>query len=130
MILGSIPLLVAAVFTTYYALVWSPTFVEALAFCALLASAFGWFAWLYILEVLPAGVAGMSSLAVPVAGVALAGIQLKEIPTVSESIGMALIVLALCVLSARGVVSGKRERKSEMNWPGEGAPGEGSTGER
>jgi drug/metabolite transporter (DMT)-like permease len=110
MLLGSIPLIVAAAFTTDRAPTWSAAFIAALVYVVILGSAVWWFLWLYVLDVLPANVAGMSSLAVPVVGVAAAGIQLKELPTPSEGVGMGLIVFALCIL----FVNGARRRASRF----------------
>jgi drug/metabolite transporter (DMT)-like permease len=52
---------------------------------------------MFILSRLPAGVAGIASLATPVVGVLAAAIQLHEIPSRSELAGMVLIVVALVV---------------------------------
>ena len=51
---------------------------------------------------MPAGVAGIASLATPVVGVLSAAIQLHEIPPPAELAGMGLIVIAL-VVNARSV---------------------------
>jgi len=58
--------------------------------------------WLYILNSLPAGTAGVNSLAIPVVGVLSAWIQLGERPGALEAVGMALIVAGLAVLTAWG----------------------------
>ncbi len=76
---------------------WSGAFVGALAFMSLGGGALGWFLWMFILSRLPAGVAGIASLATPVVGVLAAALQLHEIPSPSELTGMALIVIALVV---------------------------------
>ncbi len=78
---------------------WTPTFVAAMAFMSVGGGALGWFLWMFILSRLPAGVAGIASLATPVVGVAAAAIQLHELPASTELIGMALIVAALVVNS-------------------------------
>ena len=74
---------------------WTPAFVAAMAFMGIVGASFAWFLWLFILSRLPAGVAGIASLATPVVGVTAAAIQLHEIPSRSELIGMTLIVAAL-----------------------------------
>ena len=76
---------------------WNGPFIAAMAFVSVGGGALGWFLWMFILSRLPAGVAGIASLATPVVGVLSAAIQLREIPSVSELAGMALIVLALVV---------------------------------
>ncbi|MEA2689588.1 MAG: hypothetical protein QOD51_2195 [Candidatus Eremiobacteraeota bacterium] len=75
----------------------TPSFLAAMAFISVGGAALGWFLWMYILSRLPAGVAGIASLATPVVGVLSAAIQLHEIPSVTELIGMVLIVGALVV---------------------------------
>jgi len=78
---------------------WTKSFVAAMAFMSIGGAALGWFLWMFILSRLPAGVAGIASLATPVVGVLAAAIQLHEIPSRSELVGMALIVVALVVNS-------------------------------
>lgn len=93
---GTIPLVV--VMLAFPAPIhWTPSFVGALAFMGIAGAALGWFLWMFILSRLPAGVAGIASLATPVVGVIAAAIQLHEIPSVTELIGMALIVIALII---------------------------------
>lgn len=76
---------------------WTLAFVAAMAFMAVLGGALAWLLWLFILSRLPAGVAGIASLATPVVGVVAAAIQLHEIPSTTELIGMTCIVVALVV---------------------------------
>ncbi len=76
---------------------WTGSFVASMAFMSIGGAALGWFLWMFILSRLPAGVAGIASLATPVVGVLAAAIQLHEIPSRSELGGMALIVAALIV---------------------------------
>jgi drug/metabolite transporter (DMT)-like permease len=104
---GSIPLIVAAVLTAKTAPMWSGTLVAVLVYNVFVASAVAWVLWLYVLHNLPAGTAGISSLAIPVVGVVAAWIQLGERPGPFEAVGMALIVAALAVLTARGLRAGR-----------------------
>jgi drug/metabolite transporter (DMT)-like permease len=78
---------------------WTPAFLAAMAFMSVGGGALGWFLWMFILSRLPAGVAGIASLATPVVGVAAAAIQLHEFPAPTELFGMVLIVGALVVNS-------------------------------
>ncbi|HEV3085760.1 MAG TPA: EamA family transporter [Candidatus Elarobacter sp.] len=78
---------------------WTPSFIAAMAFMSVGGGALGWFLWMFILSRLPAGVAGIASLATPVVGVAAAAIQLHEVPPLTELCGMTLIVGALVVNS-------------------------------
>jgi drug/metabolite transporter (DMT)-like permease len=76
---------------------WTGPFIAAMAFMSIGGGALGWFLWMFILSRLPAGVAGIASLATPVVGVLSAAIQLHEIPSANELVGMVLIVVALVV---------------------------------
>ena len=66
-----------------------------------------WALWLFALRALPAGAAGMGTLAVPVVGVVAAWVQLGEQPTPVEAAGMALIIAGLAALAAVGVTGGR-----------------------
>ena len=96
---GTIPMVVLMFAAPGQYVHWTVPFVLAMAFMSLLGGALGWVLWLFILSRLPAGVAGIASLATPVVGVVAAAIQLHEIPSTTELIGMACIVVAL-VLNA------------------------------
>lgn len=94
MVWGALALLaVAAVAPGHVHL--TPSFVAAIAFLALFATALGWALWLFVLSRLPATVAGIASLATPVVGMLLAAAQLHEIPSGREVAGVACILLAL-----------------------------------
>ena len=90
---GTIPL-VAVMLVIGGPIRWTPSFVAALAFMSIGGAALGWILWMFILSRLPAGVAGIASLATPVVGVLAAAIQLHEIPSRSELFGTLLIVIA------------------------------------
>lgn len=75
----------------------TPSLAWSIAFLGLGASALAWSLWLVVLARLPASVAGLGSLAVPVVGLVIAAVQLGEIPTPSELAGIALIVTALAI---------------------------------
>lgn len=99
MIWGTIPLGLIALTELGEPVVWEGAFVVALAFNVVLANALAWVLWLWILRVLPAGIAGLGTLAVPVIGLVSGMLQLGERPTAVEALGMALIVAALALLS-------------------------------
>ncbi|MBE0527852.1 MAG: EamA family transporter, partial [Thermoleophilia bacterium] len=63
------------------------TFIACLAYVVFLSSGLCWLLWIFALRSLPAGAAGMGTLAVPVVGVTAAWIQLGERPT--RGIGVA-----------------------------------------
>jgi len=110
---GAIPLVVVML-AVPERIEWTPAFVAAMAFITIAGASFAWFLWLFILSRLPAGVAGLASLATPVVGVTAAAIQLHEIPTRTELLGMALIVAALGLNAASARESaGKRQYASD-----------------
>ena len=77
---------------------WSPGFIAALAFNIVLASGLAWTLWLVVVQRLPAGIAGLSSLAIPVMGVLLAWALLGERPGPSEGVGIVVVAAALGLL--------------------------------
>jgi drug/metabolite transporter (DMT)-like permease len=81
---------------------WQPYVFGALAYSAIFATALAWSLWLFVLKKLPAGIASLSTLAVPVTGVLLSWWLLGESPGPVEGSGIGLIVLALLVISRKG----------------------------
>jgi drug/metabolite transporter (DMT)-like permease len=108
MLFGSLPLVAIAALTWQGGPEWTTQFTLALAYNVILGNALAWFLWLFGLRRLSAGAAGIATLATPVIGVAAAWIQLGERPSAGEAAGMALIIGALAVVTARGLVSGRR----------------------
>ena len=74
----------------------------------MLGNALAWLLWLFALRRLSAGAAGLGTLATPVIGVAAAWLQLGERPTAGEAAGMTLIIVALAIVSLRGLVGACR----------------------
>jgi drug/metabolite transporter (DMT)-like permease len=109
MAFGSVPLVVAALVTYGGGPEWTVSFWWGLIYTVVLANAVAWFLWLYALHALPAGAAGLGTLSIPVVGVIAAWIQLGEVPTPVEGVGMALIIAALAVLAGYGLLTGRRE---------------------
>lgn len=101
--IGAVPLIAIAVVVQEPPIDWTATFIAALVFNAFVANALAWLLWLYILDTLPAGTAGMGTLAVPVLSVMAAWLQLGERPSGTEAVGMVLIGIALSVISLRGM---------------------------
>ena len=108
MALGGLPLVGAALVTHSGAPQWTATFALCLAYSAVISNAVCWVLWVYALRSLPAGVAGLGTLAIPVIGVLAAWLQQGETPTGVEAVGMALIVAALAIMAAVGIVAGRR----------------------
>jgi drug/metabolite transporter (DMT)-like permease len=97
MAFGSLPLLLASVLSSDPPIHWTASFIGALAYNAVPASAVAWLLWLYALKNLPAGVAGLGGLIIPVVGLLAAEWQLGESPQSLEILGMALILGALAL---------------------------------
>ena len=110
MLFGSLPLVLIAALTWQGGPEWTAAFAAALAYNVILGNALAWLLWLFGLRRLSAGAAGIATLATPVIGVAAAWVQLGERPSAGEAAGMALILGALAVVTARGLASG-RQRK-------------------
>jgi drug/metabolite transporter (DMT)-like permease len=81
---------------------WTVPFSLALAYNVVLATALAWLLWLFALSRLSAGATGLASLGTPVFSLFVAWLQLGELPSRAEAVGMALILLALAVLSIAG----------------------------
>jgi drug/metabolite transporter (DMT)-like permease len=105
---GSLALIAGAVLTDSGWPQWTDSFIACIAYSVLLSNAVCWALWIYALRSLPAGAAGMGTLAVPVVGVIAAWIQLGEAPALVEGIGMMLIITALAVLAAAGIRNDRR----------------------
>jgi len=101
MLIGALGLIVIAALTDEAPIVWSPWFVGALTYNAVLSSGVAWLLWSYAVERLPADIAGLSSLAVPIAGIGLAWLLLGERPSLLEGIGIVLVCIALAVVNLR-----------------------------
>ncbi len=100
MFFGAVPLVIIALVVPEVPINWTFNFVVALFYNVVLGNAVAWLLWLFILEELPAGIAGMGSLAIPIVGVLSAWIQLGERPGIYEGCGMLLIGIALLILSS------------------------------
>jgi drug/metabolite transporter (DMT)-like permease len=103
LLFGTVVLVIVALLVPAPPLVIDTPLVLAVAYTALLGTALAWLLWLYVLDALPAGVAGLGSLAIPAIGVLAAWLQLGERPRTSELTGMLLIAAALAVLAGIGM---------------------------
>jgi len=92
---GAIVVVLAALLVPERAIEWSSELMAAVAYNAVLGSAIAWALWLFVIDRLPAGIAGMASLATPLLGVLLAWAILGERPDLEEALGVALIAIAL-----------------------------------
>ena len=103
MALGSLPLAAIATFLPEPPIHWTPYFVWALFYNVILGNALAWWLWMYILQNLPAGLASLGTLAIPVIGVLAAWLQLGEKPGMVEIAGMALIGSGLGLLALAAI---------------------------
>lgn len=101
MLVGVGPLALVAWLAPERPIDWQPLFVGALLFHGVITTALGWLLWLYILHHLPAGTASLNTLAIPVIAIVAGWLQLGERPSAAEWGGMALVALALAMLSLR-----------------------------
>ncbi len=82
---------------------WTPWITVIMVYNVVLTSAVAILMWFYALKVLPAGVAGLGSLATPVLGLFFAHVVLNERLSFWESWGGVLILSALAVLTFQGL---------------------------
>jgi drug/metabolite transporter (DMT)-like permease len=118
MLYGTVPIIIIAVLVPSEPIEWTGSFIAALIYNVIPATAVAWVLWLYVLQVLPTGVAGISTLATPVIGITAAAIQLGERVSTTEALGIAAILAALLVLTLRGLFAGRGLRRPR----GEPAP--------
>jgi len=99
LLLGSIPIVLLALFLPAPPIQWTMTFVNTLLFSVFLSGSLAWVLWIYALQRLQAGIASMASMLAPVVGVLSAWVQLKEVPKTHELTGMLFIALSLAMIS-------------------------------
>ncbi|AWI82066.1 MAG: EamA family transporter [Betaproteobacteria bacterium HGW-Betaproteobacteria-13] len=109
MLFGAIALCVVALLVPSRPIDPTPYFFGALIYNAVFATALAWLLWLYVLQNLPAGVAGLSALGIPLIGALAGWIELGERPSTGEFAGMALIVVALALTSLWPLLQARRK---------------------
>lgn len=100
---GSVPLILVGVFLEGRSPVWSGQFIWALGFALLVTTCVGSLLWLYVLREMPAGIAGLGTMATPVVGLLASWAELGEQPTLLEVVGMIAILVGSAILFARGL---------------------------
>ncbi|MGB9756055.1 MAG: DMT family transporter [Desulfurella sp.] len=78
--------------------IFSSYLIFAVLYAGIIATAIGWFLWLYILKKMKVNIVSLSSLAVPILTILESWIQLGETPNIFEIIGIILIVLSLLII--------------------------------
>jgi drug/metabolite transporter (DMT)-like permease len=96
---GSIPLVIVALLIPQQPPQWTPYLMTAVFYNAVLVCSIAFLLWTFIMKRLPAGVAGMGTLAVPVIGISASMLELGERPDTFEAWGMILILAALFLLT-------------------------------
>jgi len=102
LLFGFAGLFVLAALNPPHPIEWDAEFWAALLFSSALATAAGWWLWTYVLAHMPAGIAGLNSLGIPVIAVLSSALQLGERPPALELAGMVVIGVALALLAATG----------------------------
>lgn len=103
MAFGCVPLLAVAWWIPEAPVVWSARFVFILILIAVVITAAGWLLWVYALNNLSAGLAGLATLAAPPIAMVSSAIHFGERPDLFEMSGMVLIAVALLVLSVQNL---------------------------
>jgi drug/metabolite transporter (DMT)-like permease len=98
-LLGCIPIIVLALYLPAPPIRWTQTFTLTLIYSMFLSGSLAWVLWAYALQRLPAGSASMATMLAPIIGVLSAWLQLGEVPTAIELIGMIFVILALVIIS-------------------------------
>lgn len=101
MLFGALALSAIALVVPSRPIEWTPAFLAGLAYSVVLASSVAWLLWLLVIQRLPATIAGLSSLAVPVVAVLMAWVILHERPDAMEALGIVLIVAGLVAVNSR-----------------------------
>ncbi|CAM4110210.1 EamA family transporter [Bordetella tumbae] len=99
MLLGGLLTVPAAIWVPHAPVVWGWEVTVGLLYSGLIATAAGWLLWLSVVRRVPASIAGLSSLGVPIMATLLAWLLLGEQPAAVEIMGMALVMVGLVVVS-------------------------------
>lgn len=110
MLIGSVPLMLLALFVPEHATNWSITYVEILVFMAVVSTALCWWLWITILDRVPAWEASLSVLGTPVVAIISSRLILKEEFSLSELSGIVLIASGLALLSLIGWAASRRAK--------------------
>jgi len=111
MIYGTVPLIIISILMPSPPIQWTPVFIVALLYNIFLVCVIAFLLWFYILEKLQAGMATMGTLVTPVLALVSARIQLGEIPSSREALGIILILSGIGLL---GAIAFLRNRRAEQ----------------
>ena len=110
MLIGSVPLVLLALFVPEHATHWSSAYIEILVFMAVVSTALCWWLWITILDRVPAWEASLSVLGTPVVAIISSRLILKEEFSFSELTGIVLIASGLALLSLIGWAASRRAK--------------------
>ena len=99
MLFGGLALCVVALLHPSRPIDPTPYFFGALVFNGVLATGLAWLLWLFVLQNLSTGLAGLSTLGIPMIGALAGWLELGERPAPVELAGMLLIGAALAMIS-------------------------------
>ena len=105
--IGAIGFLLAGLLFPQRTITWTPLLIWCIFYSAVISTAVAWLLFYYALKRMPAGLAGLGTLATPVVGVLSAWWILGERPSSIEATGMALIGVALATLAAVPIIAKK-----------------------
>ncbi len=105
--IGAIGFLLAGLMFPQRTIAWTPLLIWCIFYSAVISTSVAWLLFYYALKRMPAGLAGLSTLATPVVGVVLAWAILGERPNSIEATGMALIGSALAMLAVVPIIAKK-----------------------
>ena len=95
MLYGTVVIVALALCLHERATQWSPLLIGALVYNGVLSSGLAWALWLFVVQRLPANIAGLASLITPLVGVLCAWVLLNEQPDAAETVGIVVIGVAL-----------------------------------
>jgi drug/metabolite transporter (DMT)-like permease len=99
MFFGTLLLVAIALVVPGRPIEWTPYLIGALFYNGVLSSGLAWLLWSYVVDKLPANIAGLSSLVIPIAGIGFAWLLLGEVPSAAESVGIVAICIALAIVN-------------------------------
>ena len=111
MIYGAVPLIIISILMPSPPIQWTPVFVVALLYNIILVCVIAFLLWFYVLEKLQAGMATMGTLVTPVLALIFARIQLGEIPSSREGLGIILILSGIGLLGAIAILRNRRAQE-------------------
>ncbi|MGD1857435.1 MAG: DMT family transporter [Leptolyngbyaceae cyanobacterium] len=109
MLFGSLPLIVVSLLVPSAPVQWTPEFWGVLIYNVIPGSAIAWLLWFYALRHLSTDTASLGALLTPVLSIPFAALQLSEIPSTTEFLGIGLILIALVVNASRPAGIGQPE---------------------